>query len=83
VTPRYTLERHTGHQWIERPGGMNRLPSRYSYYDESEKVVEELNRLVDRINRLEQSGDALEKWLDRNTPITVRNDWKAAREANP
>jgi tetrahydromethanopterin S-methyltransferase subunit B len=46
-------------------------------------IVRELNRLFNRINRLEQSGDALEKWLDRNTPITVRNDWKAAREAKP
>lgn len=53
MTPHYTLVSHIGHQWIERHSGSCRLPSRYSYYDETEKVVEELNRLVDRINRLE------------------------------
>jgi tetrahydromethanopterin S-methyltransferase subunit B len=46
-------------------------------------IVRELNRLFNRINRLEQSGNEMEKWLDRNTPITVRNDWKAAREEKP
>jgi hypothetical protein len=53
----------------------------------AETIVSELAKrhteALARINRLEQSGDALEKWLDRNTPITVRNDWQAAREDRP
>jgi 23S rRNA A2030 N6-methylase RlmJ len=55
----------------------------YDLAGEMKRMERELNAANDRIWRLEQSGDALEKWLDRNTPITVRNDWKAAREEKP
>ena len=34
----------------------------------------------DRIQWLEEAGDELAKWADRNTPVTVRNDWNAAKD---
>lgn len=37
----------------------------------------------ERIQRLRRAGDELAKWMDRNTPVTVRNDWTAAKEAKP
>ena len=33
------------------------------------------------IQRLEECGHQLFLWLDRNTPVTVRNDWIKAKEA--
>lgn len=51
----YILIQHKNHQWIERLDGPSRLPSRYSYYDETAKVVEELNRLADHIKQLEEA----------------------------
>lgn len=53
MTPHYTLMHCNGHSWIERPSGQSRICGPYSYYDQTGKVVEELNILVDRINRLE------------------------------
>ena len=53
MTPHYTLMSCNGHTWIERPSGQCRICGPYSYYDQTGKVVEELNILVDRINRLE------------------------------
>jgi FtsZ-binding cell division protein ZapB len=41
---------------------------------------EEIQRLKERIKRLEEAGDSMAKWLDRNTPVTVRFDWSAAKE---
>lgn len=35
------------------------------------------------IKRLEEAGDEISKWVDRNTPVTIRNDWTAAKEAKP
>lgn len=37
----------------------------------------------DRIKRLEKAGDQLAKWADRNTPVTILNDWKQAKEDKP
>lgn len=37
----------------------------------------------DRIQRLEEAGDELAKWADRNTPVTILNDWTRAKEAKP
>ncbi len=53
MTPHYTLVSCNGHNWIERPSGRCRICGPYSYYDQTGKVVEELNVLVDRINHLE------------------------------
>ena len=44
------------------------------------RLIRELN---DRIKRLEEAGNEMSKWLDRNTPVTVRNDWLKAKEAKP
>jgi hypothetical protein len=55
VTPHYTLMSCNGHTWIERPSGLCRICGPYSYYDQTGKVVEELNVLVDRINHLESA----------------------------
>ena len=41
----------------------------------------QLNAASDRIKRLEEAGDQLAKWVDRNTPATILNDWTAAKEA--
>ena len=40
----------------------------------------ELNAAQQRIKRLEEAGNEMAKWLDRNTPVTVRNDWRKAKE---
>lgn len=45
------------------------------------QLERELNAANERIKRLEEAGDAMAKWLDRNTPVTVRFDWSAAKEA--
>jgi len=43
----------------------------------------ELNAANEKIKKLEEAGDELSKWVDRNTPVTIRNDWTAAKEAKP
>ena len=43
----------------------------------------ELERCWNRIKRLIEAGDQLAKWADCNTPVTIRNDWTAAKEAKP
>lgn len=35
----------------------------------------------ERLKRLEEAGDELAKWADRNTPVTILNDWTRAKEA--
>ncbi len=37
----------------------------------------------DAQKRQEEYGHQLFLWLDRNTPVTVRNDWIKAKEAKP
>lgn len=81
----YILIQHKDHQWIERRDGLNRLPSRYSYYDETNKVVEELNRLADYIKRLEQAGDTVAKTRSCGCPTCAgaRDAWLKAKESKP
>jgi len=43
----------------------------------------ELNAANARIKLLEEAGDEMKKWLDRNTPVTICNDWIAAKEDRP
>ena len=38
-------------------------------------------KLQDRIKHLEEYCHQLFLWLDRNTPVTVRNDWIKAKQA--
>jgi hypothetical protein len=47
------------------------------------EAAQRIEELADCIKRLETVGDAMAKWLDRNTPVTVRFDWSAAKEAKP
>jgi hypothetical protein len=47
------------------------------------RIELELEEAKERIKRLEAAGDKMEKWLDRNTPITVRYDWTKAKEVKP
>ena len=47
------------------------------------QLERELNAANEKIKKLEESGDELSKWVDRNTPVTIRNDWTAAKEAKP
>lgn len=50
---------------------------------EIRKIAEEARMIEARIKRLEEAGNEMSKWLDRNTPVTVRNDWIKAKEAKP
>jgi tetrahydromethanopterin S-methyltransferase subunit B len=47
------------------------------------EAADKIEELAERVKRLETVGDAMAKWLDRNTPVTVRFDWSAAKEAKP
>jgi flagellar motility protein MotE (MotC chaperone) len=44
------------------------------------EAAQRIEELAERVKRLEETGDAMAKWLDRNTPVTVRFDWSAAKE---
>jgi hypothetical protein len=48
-----------GLEWIQPPSNESRLPGCYAYYDPPARIVDELNRLVDRNKRLEEAGDAM------------------------
>ena len=39
----------------------------------------EIKELQEHIKRLEKAGDDLESWLDRETPFTIRNNWREAK----
>ncbi len=43
-------------------------------------LEKQLKQANERIKRLEEAGHEMAKWLDRNTPVTVRNDWRKAKE---
>lgn len=61
-----------------RPWTADEVPARAC------RIIErELNAANERIRRLEEAGDELAKWADRNTPHTIRNDWTKAKEAKP
>lgn len=44
------------------------------------EAAQRIEELSERVKRLEETGDAMANWLDRNTPVTVRFDWSAAKE---
>lgn len=43
----------------------------------------ELSRCRERIKRLEEAGNDLDSWLDRETPVTIRTNWRQAKETKP
>jgi hypothetical protein len=51
------------------------------------QTVQHRNNTIDelklRIKRLEAAGNDLDSWLDRETPVTIRTNWKQAKEAKP
>jgi len=51
---------------------------------ELQSDVNELKELVeylqDRISKLKKAGDDLDSWLGRETPVTVRINWRQAKE---
>ena len=55
----YTLMSCNGLEWIQPPSNESRLPGCYAYYDPPARIVDELNRLVDRIKRLEEENDSM------------------------
>jgi len=59
VTHYYTLMSCNGLEWIQPPSNESRLPGCYAYYDPPARIVDELNRLVDRNKRLEDRIDLL------------------------
>jgi len=44
-----------------------------------DQQVVKIKELQERIKRLEKAGDDLESWLDRETPFTIRNNWREAK----
>jgi hypothetical protein len=50
-----------GLEWIQPPSNESRLPGCYAYYDPPARIVDELNRLVDRNKRLEEALDKTSK----------------------
>ena len=47
------------------------------------KLSQERDDLNVYIKRLEESGNDLDSWLDRETPVTIRTNWRQAKEAKP
>jgi uncharacterized protein YlxW (UPF0749 family) len=51
---------------------------------ELQSDVNELKELVeylqDRIRKLKKAGDDLDSWLGRETPVTVRINWRQVKE---
>jgi hypothetical protein len=74
-----------GLEWIQPPSNESRLPGCYAYYDPPARIVDELNRLVDRIKRLEAAGDAMvshAKALGMDGTGLVKR-WNKSKEAKP
>lgn len=40
-----------------------------------------IDELKQRVKRLEEAGNDLASWLDRKTPVTIRTNWRQAKEA--
>ena len=81
----YTLMSCNGLEWIQPPSNESRLPGCYAYYDPPARIVDELNRLVDRIKRLEDAGDAMvshAKALGMDGTGLVKR-WNKSKEAKP
>ena len=81
----YTLMSCNGLEWIQPPSNESRLPGCYAYYDPPARIVDELNRLVDRIKRLEEAGDAMvshAKALGMDGTGLVKR-WNKSKEAKP
>ena len=47
------------------------------------KLSQERDDLNVYIKRLEEAGNDLDSWLDRETPVTIRTNWRQAKEAKP
>jgi len=51
---------------------------------ELQSDVNELKELAeylqDRIRKLKKAGDDFESWLDRETPLTIRVNWREVKE---
>jgi len=48
-----------------------------SNLNESNELIEHLQ---DRIRKLKKAGDDLDSWLGRETPVTVRINWRQVKE---
>jgi hypothetical protein len=67
-----------GLEWIQPPSNESRLPGCYAYYDPPARIVDELNRLVDRIKRLEAAGDEAIYPFEYAARVRI---WTEAKEA--
>lgn len=55
----------------------------HSLLDFAKQLERELNAANERIKRLEEAGNDLDSWLDRETPVTIRTNWRQAKETKP
>ena len=70
---------------LEIMKSMNMADPQATKIRELQSDVNELKELVeylqDRIKKLKKAGDDLDSWLGRETPVTVRINWRQAKEA--
>jgi len=63
---------------------MNMADPQATKIRELQSDMNELKELVeylqDRIKKLKKAGDDLDSWLDRETPVTVRINWRQVKE---
>jgi ArsR family metal-binding transcriptional regulator len=66
---------------------MNMADPQATKIRELQSDVNELKELVeylqDRIRKLKKAGDDLDSWLGRETPVSVRVNWRKVKEGKP
>jgi hypothetical protein len=81
MTHYYTLMSCNGLEWIQPPSNESRLPGCYAYYDPPARIVDELNRLVDRNKRLEEGGGLALGYASKGDFESANEVWLKAKEA--
>jgi hypothetical protein len=73
-----------GLEWIQPPSNESRLPGCYAYYDPPARIVDELNRLVDRNKRLSAALESIREYWNRDNNERAMEDacWHAINRAS-